>query len=194
MCPVRASNQSNHPPAHPLTDPPASWLCAPPGMKSKTVQRMEALRKAREEAEVAECTFKPTISRRSDKLMAARGETLRALNVSAHHQLFQESLRRQQRWAWSWGKAGRAKQWPGAAATRPRLRPAAWTAQGRRRGRQQRRVGERRSRPGAHATPSRPAAAATQAAGVPAVVPGGRDVCAQAHPGGQHQGPQVAPA
>jgi hypothetical protein len=66
-------------------------------MTTKTNERMEALRRAREEAEAKECTFKPAISKRSDKLMADRSDTLKTLNVSAHHQLYQDSLRRQQK-------------------------------------------------------------------------------------------------
>lgn len=55
------------------------------------------LRKEKEEAETRECTFKPAISKRSDKLMSERSDTLRTLNVSAHQQLYQDSLRRQQK-------------------------------------------------------------------------------------------------
>jgi hypothetical protein len=58
---------------------------------------MEALRKERAEAEARECTFRPAISRRSDRLMAERADTLKNLNVSAHQQLYQDSLRRQQK-------------------------------------------------------------------------------------------------
>jgi len=60
---------------------------------------MEALRREREEAETRECTFKPAISKKSDKMMADRSDTLKSLNVSAHHQLYQDSLRRQQKCA-----------------------------------------------------------------------------------------------
>jgi hypothetical protein len=55
------------------------------------------LRREREEAETRECTFKPVISKRSDKLMTERADTLRSLNLSAHQQLYQDSLRRQQK-------------------------------------------------------------------------------------------------
>ncbi|GBF97125.1 hypothetical protein Rsub_10136 [Raphidocelis subcapitata] len=65
--------------------------------KSKTAERLEMLRREREEAETRECTFKPAISKRSDKLMSERADTLRSLNLSAHQQLYQDSLRRQQK-------------------------------------------------------------------------------------------------
>ena len=55
------------------------------------------LRKEKEEAETRECTFRPAISRKSDKMMARRADTLRSLKVSAHQQLYQDSLRRKQK-------------------------------------------------------------------------------------------------
>jgi hypothetical protein len=66
-------------------------------MKTKTAERMESLRKERSEAETRECTFRPVLCKRSDKLMAERTDTFRTLNVSAHQQLYQDSLRRQQK-------------------------------------------------------------------------------------------------
>ncbi|KAI8475815.1 MAG: hypothetical protein J3K34DRAFT_478827 [Monoraphidium minutum] len=65
--------------------------------KSKTAERMEALRKSKEEAETRECTFRPALCRKSDRLMMERTDTFRALHVSPHQQLYQDSLRRQQK-------------------------------------------------------------------------------------------------
>ncbi|KAI8463811.1 MAG: hypothetical protein J3K34DRAFT_135272 [Monoraphidium minutum] len=76
---------------------PAWQRLSKSGNKSKTAERLEMLRKEKEEAETRECTFRPAISKRSDKLMADRSDTLRSLNVSAHQQLYQDSLRRQQK-------------------------------------------------------------------------------------------------
>lgn len=66
-------------------------------MKPKTAERMDSLRKEKEEAETRECTFRPALCKRSDKLMAERTDTFRTLNVTAHQQLYQDSLRRQQK-------------------------------------------------------------------------------------------------
>jgi hypothetical protein len=63
------------------------------------------LRKEKEEAETRECTFKPAISKRSDRLMSERADTLKSLNLSAHQQLYQDSLRRQQKCAVQAGSA-----------------------------------------------------------------------------------------
>lgn len=52
------------------------------------------LRRERENAEVAECTFKPVLNKRSDALMSERVETLRSLHLSAHDQLYQDALHR----------------------------------------------------------------------------------------------------
>lgn len=64
---------------------------------TKAQERLEMLRREKEEAEVKECTFKPQISGRSEKLMTERSQTLRSLNVSAHQQLYQDAIRRQQK-------------------------------------------------------------------------------------------------
>jgi len=64
---------------------------------TKAQERLEMLRREKEEAEVRECTFKPQISGRSEKLMTERSQTLRSLNVSAHQQLYQDAIRRQQK-------------------------------------------------------------------------------------------------
>ncbi|GBF98697.1 hypothetical protein Rsub_11411 [Raphidocelis subcapitata] len=72
-----------------------AWQRLSQAATAKTAERHAALRREREQAEARECTFRPAISRRSDRLMADRSETLKALNVSAHHQLYQDSLRRQ---------------------------------------------------------------------------------------------------
>lgn len=74
-----------------------AWQRLSKAKKSKTAERLELLRREKEEAETRECTFKPAISKRSDKLMSERADTLRSLNMSAHHQLYQDSLRRQQK-------------------------------------------------------------------------------------------------
>lgn len=55
------------------------------------------LRREKQEAEVKECTFKPQLNTRSEKLMTERSHTLRSLNVSAHQQLYQDAIRRQQK-------------------------------------------------------------------------------------------------
>jgi hypothetical protein len=64
---------------------------------TKAQERLEMLRREKEEAEVRECTFKPQISGRSERLMTERSQTLRSLNVSAHQQLYQDAIRRQQK-------------------------------------------------------------------------------------------------
>ncbi|KXZ44639.1 hypothetical protein GPECTOR_64g133 [Gonium pectorale] len=74
------------------------------GIRKSTQERMDSLRAQREEAELAECTFKPRINKNSDALMTERAETLKALNITHHEQLFADALRRQakmeelQRW------------------------------------------------------------------------------------------------
>ena len=65
------------------------------GKKSKTQERLEMLRREKEDAETSECTFQPQINSRSDRLMTERTETLKNLNVTAHQQLFQDAIRRQ---------------------------------------------------------------------------------------------------
>lgn len=72
-----------------------AWQRLSRGMRSKTLERIAEMRSAREVAEVAECTFRPRINTRSVGMMAERGETLRALNISHHEQLFQDAVRRQ---------------------------------------------------------------------------------------------------
>lgn len=64
------------------------------GRCSKVAERLEALRFEKELAETAECTFTPSISRRSDRLMAHRSAALRACNLSPHQTLYQDGLRR----------------------------------------------------------------------------------------------------
>lgn len=66
---------------------------------TKAQERLEMLRREKEEAEVRECTFRPAISGRSERLMVERSQTLRSLNVSAHQQLYQDAVRRQQKQA-----------------------------------------------------------------------------------------------
>ncbi len=65
------------------------------GVRSKTEERLDMLRREKKVAEVAECTFKPIINRKSANMMNGRCETLRTLNLSAHEQLFQDAVRRQ---------------------------------------------------------------------------------------------------
>lgn len=48
-------------------------------------------------AQLDECTFKPKVNPTSAALMADRSETLQMLRMSAHEQLFQDALRRQQK-------------------------------------------------------------------------------------------------
>jgi len=48
--------------------------------------------------QIDECTFKPKVNATSAALMADRSETLHMLRMSAHEQLFQDALRRQQKW------------------------------------------------------------------------------------------------
>jgi hypothetical protein len=55
------------------------------------------LRRERDDAEVAECTFTPSISGRSERLMTGRSAALRSANVSAHEHLYQDALRRHQK-------------------------------------------------------------------------------------------------
>lgn len=51
------------------------------------------------------CTFKPAINKRSDTLMSERSETLKALKLSAHAQLYQDAVRRQIKCVMSgWGR------------------------------------------------------------------------------------------
>lgn len=64
---------------------------------TKAQERLEMLRREKQEAEVKECTFKPQLNTRSEKLMTERSHTLRSLNVSAHQQLYQDAIRRQQK-------------------------------------------------------------------------------------------------
>ena len=47
--------------------------------------------------QVRECTFRPRINRTSAAMMSDRAEALKVLNVSAHEQLFQDAVRRQQK-------------------------------------------------------------------------------------------------
>jgi len=47
--------------------------------------------------QLEECTFKPKVNNTSAVLMADRSETLQMLRMSAHEQLFQDALRRQQK-------------------------------------------------------------------------------------------------
>lgn len=61
----------------------------------QTLERLDDLRKAREAAEVAECTFKPRINASSATLMSERVETLKVLQLDHHEQLFRDALRRQ---------------------------------------------------------------------------------------------------
>eukprot|EP00879_Flechtneria_rotunda_P016181 GHRR01016925.1.p1 GENE.GHRR01016925.1~~GHRR01016925.1.p1 ORF type:complete len:770 (+),score=302.29 GHRR01016925.1:355-2664(+) len=64
---------------------------------TKAQERLEALRREKAEAAVKECTFKPQLSTGSEKLMKERSQTLNSLNVSAHQQLYQDAVRRQQK-------------------------------------------------------------------------------------------------
>lgn len=64
---------------------------------TKAQERLEMLRREKEEAEMKECSFKPQLNTRSEKLMTERSHTLRSMNVSAHQQLYQDAVRRQQK-------------------------------------------------------------------------------------------------
>ncbi|KAF8057295.1 hypothetical protein HT031_006103 [Scenedesmus sp. PABB004] len=79
---------------HDIGSVPA-WQRLSKAKMSKAQERLETLRREKEEAEVAECTFKPSLNGRSQRLMTERAATLRSLNVSAHQQLYQDAVRRQ---------------------------------------------------------------------------------------------------
>ncbi|KAF6256830.1 hypothetical protein COO60DRAFT_1656523 [Scenedesmus sp. NREL 46B-D3] len=64
---------------------------------TKAQERLEMLRREKEADEVKECTFRPQLNNRSERLMTERSQTLRSLNVSAHQQLYQDAVRRQQK-------------------------------------------------------------------------------------------------
>eukprot|EP00878_Enallax_costatus_P029279 GHUV01031729.1.p1 GENE.GHUV01031729.1~~GHUV01031729.1.p1 ORF type:complete len:246 (+),score=86.04 GHUV01031729.1:1192-1929(+) len=64
---------------------------------TKAQERLEMLRREKEEAEMRECSFKPQLNNRSERLMTERSHTLRSMNVSAHQQLYQDAVRRQQK-------------------------------------------------------------------------------------------------
>ena len=58
---------------------------------------MEELKKMEAEEELQKCSFRPHINKRSDKLMHDRMCALRAFNMTAHDQLFQDAQRRRAR-------------------------------------------------------------------------------------------------
>lgn len=76
---------------------PAALLSLPAVKMTKAQERLEMLRREKEADEVKECTFKPQLNNRSERLMTERSQTLRSLNVSAHQQLYQDAVRRQQK-------------------------------------------------------------------------------------------------
>ncbi|WIA42412.1 hypothetical protein OEZ86_008411 [Tetradesmus obliquus] len=81
---------------HECTTAPA-WQRLSKVKMTKAQERLEMLRREKEADEVKECTFKPQLNNRSERLMTERSQTLRSLNVSAHQQLYQDAVRRQQK-------------------------------------------------------------------------------------------------
>ena len=77
--------------------------------------RSEVSRREREDAEAAECTFRPAISRRTGAIAAERTAVARAGRLSLHHALYQDSLRRLQR------RAAYESWFPEEATFQPRL-------------------------------------------------------------------------
>ncbi|KAF5842487.1 hypothetical protein DUNSADRAFT_6731 [Dunaliella salina] len=75
----------------------ACWQRLSVDKRSKTLEAIKELKANREKAELDECTFKPKVNATSAALMADRSETLQMLRMSAHEQLFQDALRRQQK-------------------------------------------------------------------------------------------------
>ena len=57
-------------------------------------ERMHSIRREQEEAEVAECTFRPTINDRSVRMISMRQQILRESGISPYDQLYNESMRR----------------------------------------------------------------------------------------------------
>jgi len=74
-----------------------AWQRLSTSKRTKTLERIEDMRKAREHGELQECTFRPRINKNSSAMMSERSETLKNLNISAHEQLFQDAIRRQQK-------------------------------------------------------------------------------------------------
>lgn len=75
----------------------ACWQRLSVDKRSKTLEAIREMQSHREQAELNECSFKPKINATSAALMADRSETLQMLHMSAHEQLFQDALRRQQK-------------------------------------------------------------------------------------------------
>lgn len=92
-----------------------AWQRLSKPKKTKTEERLEQLRQEKEVAEVKECTFRPKINNRSDRLMSERSETMKNLSIRAHDQLFQDAVRRQLR------QAEYATLYPEDATFQPKL-------------------------------------------------------------------------
>ncbi|BDA47284.1 hypothetical protein COCOBI_10-1300 [Coccomyxa sp. Obi] len=63
----------------------------------KNKERIKEMLREAEELQEKECTFAPIIDKRSDRLMTQRAVVLKERHISAHEQLYQESMRRLQR-------------------------------------------------------------------------------------------------
>ncbi|KAK9823252.1 hypothetical protein WJX72_001357 [[Myrmecia] bisecta] len=78
------------------SDPPP-WLRLTQAKTNKTQERLEMIKRDREADDLKECTFRPAINSRSDRLMADRSEVLKEHKITAHEQLFQDAIRRRLR-------------------------------------------------------------------------------------------------
>lgn len=73
------------------------WQRLSTNAKKNTAERIESLRKDKEDKEVDQCTFKPVIDSKSDKIVKELKERVNALDITAHEQLFLDAVRRQQK-------------------------------------------------------------------------------------------------
>ena len=76
--------------------PQPSWQRLGQANKNvRTMERLEDLRKMKEESELQGCTFKPQIDSKSVAMMSKRADLLASMKMTPHEQLFQDAIRRQ---------------------------------------------------------------------------------------------------
>uniref|UniRef100_A0A7S0R6Y6 PFU domain-containing protein n=1 Tax=Chlamydomonas leiostraca TaxID=1034604 RepID=A0A7S0R6Y6_9CHLO len=96
-------------------DSQPAWQRLSVNKRTKTLAAIRDMQRAREEAQLRECTFQPRINKTSAQLMAERSEALRVLQVTPYEQLFQDALRRQ-------AKAKELQNWlPDEATFKPSI-------------------------------------------------------------------------
>ena len=76
----------------------AQRLASTARLSHAQARRLEQLRREKEAAEVADCTFKPKLSQRSREIMRQRTDMLKAAQATTHDQLYQDAERRRMRY------------------------------------------------------------------------------------------------